>query len=486
MAVRPIERQSVVSLISLLAITVTGYAATFYFAHTLGAAILGGYFLFLAYYGLIDLIGDGGFGGAAVKRISEGHEKNAFYSAFLVLRIGLLIVSITVLFLIQPFLVDLSSAGLFLPLLIALLTGVFYSSVSVGVYGAGKVGIVKGGEFLTYFTRIAIQIVAVFLGYGLGGLFGGFIAGMVAGGILFWWCLDLRFTWFQRWHIRSLLTFSFWIFLTAGGNLVFSFSDVILIGYFLTNADVGIYRTALQLTSAATFTASAIQPVLYPKISGWSAMGATDHIRKAVARAFSYSLLLAIPVCAGGWILGDVLLYHLYGAEFQAGSGALFILLAMQIISVLMSLQIMCLNAIDQPKVSFKITAVSAAVNILLGIGLVPVLGIAGAAVATLVAIALNAFLGYLSLRNRIAVSFEWRTIAHITLAAGVMTGAVALLNQVIPASNPFILLGTVSVGAIIYFTLLFRLDTEMYRDVRDLTHQFGLPWPHLLDKYYT
>jgi hypothetical protein len=59
-------------------------------------------------------------------------------------------------------------------------------------------------------------------------------------------------------------------------------------------------------------------------------------------------------------------------------------------------------------------------------------------------------------------------------------------INYGIPASNPLILLGTVSVGAIIYFIVLFWLDSNIYRDVRDLTKQFGLPWPHLLDKYYT
>ena len=56
-----------------------------YFAHTVGAGVLGGYFLFMAYFGIINLVSDGGFGGAAIKRISEGEEQDAYFSAFFVL-----------------------------------------------------------------------------------------------------------------------------------------------------------------------------------------------------------------------------------------------------------------------------------------------------------------------------------------------------------------------------------------------------------------
>src|SRR4030042_5161902 len=99
----------------------------------------------------------------------------------------------------------------------------------------------------------------------------------------------------------------------------------------MSNADVGIYRTAFQLTSVATFTTLAFHTVLYPKISNWGAQGQFSKINKSLARAFTYSLLLAIPTCIGGWILGEKLLYYLYGASFVEGNSALFFLLLVQI-----------------------------------------------------------------------------------------------------------------------------------------------------------
>jgi O-antigen/teichoic acid export membrane protein len=79
MNISSIQRQSVIYVASTIGLTVVGFVSTIYFAHTLGPAPLGAYFLFLAYFGIFYLIGDGGFGGAAVKRISEGKEPDEYF-----------------------------------------------------------------------------------------------------------------------------------------------------------------------------------------------------------------------------------------------------------------------------------------------------------------------------------------------------------------------------------------------------------------------
>lgn len=113
MKISSIERQSVISLFSTIALTIIGFVSTIYFAHILGPAPLGAYFLFLAYFGIFNLVGDGGFGGAAVKRISEGKESNEYLSAFAFIRILLLVVSVTLLLFAEPYLKDITASGVF-------------------------------------------------------------------------------------------------------------------------------------------------------------------------------------------------------------------------------------------------------------------------------------------------------------------------------------------------------------------------------------
>lgn len=481
MRIDPVQRQSIISLASTLGLTAIGFLSTMYFAHTVGPAILGAYFIFVAYYSVFNLIGDGGFGGAAVKRISEGEDQNAYFTAFLFLRVMLLAVSVGFLSIAQPYLADLTSSGAFPWLILALVVSVFTNVASNSVYGTGKVGVNQIGGLLDNLTRVVIQVVAVVLGYGVAGLAGGFVAGLLVSGLFNFRFLELSPAPFRRSHIQSLFAFSFWTFLSASGYLVFSYADTIMISYFLTETDVGIYRVALQLTSIATFATIALHTTLFPKISYWGKQDDLASVEKALARAFTYSLLLAVPVVAGGWILGERLLYFFYGASFSTGAGVLSILLLVQVAHVFMFLQTMCLNALDRPRDSFRVTAIAVAANIGLNILLIPAYGIIGASFATLATMVLNAALAHRALSRSIPVRIEPRPVASILLAALAMSAVIIAYLYFIPLSNVILVLIAVALGGLVYFLLLLRIDRGIHDELAELAGKLGIPWPGML-----
>jgi O-antigen/teichoic acid export membrane protein len=478
MEISSIQRQSLISFSSTIALTAIGFISTIYFAHTLGPAPLGVYFLFIAYFGIFNLIGEGGFGGAAVKRISEGKEQNEYFSAFVFIRIVLLVVSITVLLFAAPFMKDLTSSGIFFWLLLSLIVAVFSGSSGMGNYGAGKVGIFQISTFVDALSKTLFQITAVFLGFSVAGLAGGFIVGLTAGSVINFRYLDLKLVWFRISHLKNLCGFSFWIFLTASGSLIFNYADTIFIGFFMTPADVGIYRTAFQLSSLASFTTLALQSVLYPKISNWEVNGQLKKIENALAAACSYSLLLAVPTCIGGWILGERLLYYLYGASFVEGAPPLFFLLLMQIVNVFMCLGTMSLTALNRPKDTFKVTAAASIVNLILDLALIPVIGITGAAVATLIAMTLNALGAFILLSRVISIKFEYDTIKNILYAAGFMGIFLLIVHSIIPLTHVVAVLSLVIIGAGVFILVLFKLDRKMHDEFRDISSNLGIPWP--------
>jgi O-antigen/teichoic acid export membrane protein len=478
MRIDPVQRQSLISLGSTIGLTAIGFLSTMYFAHTVGPSILGAYFLFVAYFSVFNLIGDGGFGGAAVKRISEGEDQNAYFTAFLLLRVMLMAVSVGFLLVARPYLTDLTSSGVFPWLVLALVVSTFTNIASNSVYGRGMVGVNQISSLIDNLTRIVVQVVAIILGYGVAGLAGGFVAGLLVSGIFNFRFLDLSPAPFGRSHISSLFAFSFWTFLSASGYLVFSYADTIMIGHFMTETDVGIYRVALQLTSIATFVTIALHTTLYPKVSYWGKRDDLSSVEGALARAFTYSLLLAVPVLVGGWILGERLLYFFYGASFATGAGALAILLLVQVASVFMFLQTMCLNALDRPKDSFRVTAVAVAANIGLNLFLIPAYGIVGASAATLVTMVLNAALANRALSRSIRVRIEPRAVGNIVFAALAMAAVVIGYSYIIPLTNVFIVLGAVALGGLIYILLLLRIDRGIHDELKDLAGKLGLPWP--------
>ncbi len=179
--------------------------------------------------------------------------------------------------------------------------------------------------------------------------------------------------------------YGFWIFLIGTGSIVFAYADTIFIGYFITNGDVGVYRTAYQFTSLAAFLSVAIATTLTPKISHWSANNQIDKIAPVITRGITFSLILAILVAFGGFLLSERLLYFFYGSDFAAGSPACSTLLVMQIFAVFTLLLGFALTASDHAHQAFYAAGIAALFNIVLNVTLIPIVGINGPAIATLI-----------------------------------------------------------------------------------------------------
>lgn len=478
MSIGAVQRQSIVSFIWQITLTFIGFLSTMYFAHAVGAGVLGGYFLFLAYLSIIGLVTDGGFGAAALKRISEGEDQDAYFSAFVVLRSVVVIVVIIVLIAFRSYFVDLNNAGIFVWLLLALIASLLQGAVSSGIQGRGKIGIYATANFIDNISRIIVQVIAIFLGFGVAGLVGGVVLGMIVGYIVQMRFFDLHFVFFGWKHIKSLSKFSLWIFLISGGMIAFSTADTVMIGYYLNNADVGVYRIVLQFTSLAAFVMTALHSTLYPRVSRWGKTGETGLIEESLSQAFTYSFFLAIPTLAGGVLMGDKLLYYFYGAEFVRGYFTMVVLFIVQIVNIFQYFFTSYLIALDHLKDMFKITVVAVAANIALNAALIPIIGIVGAAIATFVTMGLNAILTMFVLSTILTIRVESKSLMNILKASVGMSLSVGIYRMLVPMSSVWLALVPVMLGAIVYGGLVLKFDRKIYEELKGIMMQMNVAWP--------
>jgi O-antigen/teichoic acid export membrane protein len=483
MGINPIQRQSIISFFWQIAFTAIGFLSTIYFARTVGASVLGAYYLFLAYTGVFSIVADGGFGGAAVKRISEGEEPNAYFTAYFVLGLTFTLIALLLLLVFRNYFIDLNTSGMFLWLVLSLVVSLIAGSISSGVGGTGKMGIRTTCAGIGNISRVLFQILAIYFGYEAVGLAGGMIAGTLVAAIIEFHFFDLKFASFKLEHIKSLFIFSFWLFLTSTGALVFSQADTIMIGYYLHNADIGIYRIAFQFTTVATFATYALRSTLWPRVSRWGKSGQIALLELSLSHAISYSLLLAIPVFIGGALMGDKLLYLFYGAEFAAGYFTLAILLAVQVVNVFQYFFTMYLDALDNPKESFRVTLVGVVANVLLNILLIPIMGISGAAITTLLTMILNASLARRALSKLIQIRLEHNTLLNIIKASVLMGMLIAVYRLLLPISNVWNAIIVVATGGIVYSVLILKFDEKVYDEIRRTVEGVGLGslWPRWL-----
>lgn len=127
------------------------------------------------------------------------------------------------------------------------------------------------------------------------------------------------------------------------------------------------------------------------------------------------------------------------------------------------------IDALDKPKKSFKVTAVSVVVNIVLNIILIPVIGVNGAAIVTLATITLNALLARRALSKLMKIRMERHILLNVLIASIAMRARVGGYRLLIPFPNMLVTLLAVIVGGIACSVLLLKLDKQICDDLRKI-----------------
>ncbi len=478
MGLSPVRRQSLISFGSSVIVTLSGYIATVIFAHTIGPGPLGAYFLFITWAGLLTTLSDAGISGACAKRISEGKDPGSWFGAYLVLKLVLLGIFLLFLTFLQPLFIDVSAAGLFIPLLAAVAVVGASGIVSTAVYGHGSVGVAQTADLANTLLRLLVQVVAVLLGYSVAGLIGGFFAGIAAGVAVNMRFLPVRPSRFGREHIEGLARYASWAFLGGLVGIASGQLDTALVGYFLTVESVGFYRTALQFSSMVLFACIAVRTVLFPRISQYFALKETKAITTLLGRSFTYSFLLALPACAGGLVLGGSIVYFLYGEAFLPAVPALSVLLVAQLASVLPSILLIALSAVDRPKEAFYAGAAGAIATAGVCWFAIPISGIQGAAIGVLAGGVVSGVLGALWLTQVIPVTLERRPFMVMAGASFIMAGALLVLMQIFPVSSVFILFLYVIAGTVLYGGCVMFAEAGIREELFGIARHFGIPVP--------
>ena len=133
---------------------------------------------------------------------------------------------------------------------------------------------------------------------------------------------------------RTVLNVALPILLSTSMFLVISWTDTLMIGYFIDETHVGIYRVAFRIATLITFLQFAINSIAAPMISEFFARNDVDSIRRITHQIGYLNLVLSTPI-----FLGIVLFPHfvlgLFGDEFTVAVVTLIILAAGQLINAL-------------------------------------------------------------------------------------------------------------------------------------------------------
>ena len=268
--------------------------------------------------------------------------------------------------------------------------GVFVANVLYGIFFLG------GILYYWYFElNIALYRLIIFQS----------IAALVAlVFILLYQTSYFQFGVFNRIFFWKLFHFGKYVFGTNFSSMLFNRMDVMMLGAFINPIAVSLYNVASRVNNYMEVPMNSLAQVIYPRIAERQKEGLIE-VSKLYEKSVALLFLISMPIAIFVFLFAEPIIIILAGQEYLEATIVLKLLVLAGLIKPWGRLFGITLDAIGQPVLNFKMLIVSLIFNISLNATLIPIMGLEGAAVATLLAIWITIILGQFLLSKRLKIN---------------------------------------------------------------------------------
>jgi O-antigen/teichoic acid export membrane protein len=367
-----------------------------YAARILGTDGYGVFSYAVTLAGFLALFMDPGINGILIRDASkvDDEERRTIFGTMFVMKVVLLILGVAVILFIAPLFSTLPGAKVLIPIVAIVLAldtlrEFFFSLIramenmqwEAAIFLLTNVGIVVFGFI---FLAMAANAQSFTWGYVAGDTIGT-VAAVIA---LRSYFKDI----FSRFEFKRVVPIlrAAWPFAISGAlGLLFTSSDVLIISWMRSASDVGVYSAAIRIIQTFYLIPNIIQFATLPIISRLAKTN-NAHFQSTLERTLGMVFLASVPLSLGGIVLGTQIMGFIFGPSYAAGGLAFKILAATLMFDFPASIIINALFAYEHQKSLVVSSALGGAVNVGLDLALIPFFGIAGSAIATLIAQAVN------------------------------------------------------------------------------------------------
>lgn len=173
-----------------------------------------------------------------------------------------------------------------------------------------------------------------------------------------------------------------------------NWTDVLMLGVMIDEESVGIYNISYKLGTIGFLVIVSVSTFITPKISELFGKGDLLELKNIVQKATQLIAIVSIPIVLILIFISEFLL-SLFGVDEPEGKTTLIIVAVGVLFSAMCGNVDQILNMTNNQKILKNITIFSLLINISLNVILIPIYGIKGAAIASLVS---NIFINVLCL----------------------------------------------------------------------------------------
>jgi len=200
----------------------------------------------------------------------------------------------------------------------------------------------------------------------------------------------------QQWS-KSLWAMTF----VASTSLLLSQTDIVLLGLFRSQDEVGVYGAAARIANLAGFGLVAVNLIVMPLLAQFYAQedrsGIQSTLHASARLAVGFVLVIgSLLAWQAPWVLG------LFGSEFVTGVDMLRILLVGQVVNAFAASSGSLMVMTGHERQAANVLAAVVVLNAIVSLVLIPLYGGVGAAAATAFSIALWSVLGLVFVHRRL------------------------------------------------------------------------------------
>ncbi|WP_226007623.1 oligosaccharide flippase family protein [Natrinema salinisoli] len=452
-----------------------GFLGTIVFARALGPTGFGGYYLLFSLVKIADRAVNG-WGTAVKKRYSEADapsgeligSQGLFTLVWMALAVAAAVVASSRLVSYT----GLPEAPILFVLLLFAVT--LFEPLDLIVQARGRVGASMWTDTLRSVLTFPIQLGLIVLGFGAAGMAYGLAAATFLTVPVLWYFIRTRPVAPTRETVANLWSYARYSIPNSFLGQAYDRFDIILLGYLLAPAAAGHYEVALKLTVPATFVTMAASSGLMARVSRRHSEGET--LGTDVSNTLSFTSIIAIPMFFGAVAMPERLVVTLFGSEYAAAATLLVGLAAYQIAKTQAGVLTSVLYGIDRPDINTRISALTLAINVALGVALTLAYGAIGVVVATVVAETLRYALSAVVVKRELSTVVLFPRTLGEQLAAGlVMFAVIVPLERAATIDHWYQLLAIVALGAAVYGLTLAAISRKLRVTIRGVVRSSRL-----------
>lgn len=261
-------------------------------------------------------------------------------------------------------------------------------------------------------------------------------------------------------HLNSILI----LFAVSVSVTIYVSSDVTMIGYFLSDYEVGLYSSAAKIYNIIKTMLNALIMVVLPRLSVLLAKRDKDGYDRLCNHTIESLICLVIPTITGLYMMSDDLFLFVGGGMYLEAAPTLRVLcfaMAGAVFGCFYMNAIIIAN--QKEKVYMFAAGISAAVNILLNLFAIPLIGFIGAAYTTIIAEFIVLGIGIVKSKGLVSYDTGLMATAIKTACGSAIIVLVFYLARGV-VCNPLLKTGlSVLIGAGLYVLLEVLLKNDFW-----------------------